>query len=109
MATHAMWEVIHEPIPKGTIICHTCDVPACVRPDHLFIGTQADNMRDMRNKNREAWGEKHGHAKLTVEIVLDIRATWESGTMTQRDLAKKYGVHFGTINDIIHRRIWTKI
>ena len=53
-AHRVIWELVNGPIPAGMVICHHCDNPPCVRPDHLFIGTQADNMRDMQAKGRRA-------------------------------------------------------
>jgi len=72
--THRVsWELHYGPIPKGMSVLHKCDNPPCVRPDHLFLGTQQDNLQDMRNKGRHRWGlgERHAHAKLTTEIVLE--------------------------------------
>jgi len=56
VAAHKVaWELANGPIPSGMKVCHRCDVPACVRPDHLFLGTQRDNVQDMVNKKRAWW------------------------------------------------------
>jgi hypothetical protein len=64
------WTLTHGAIASGMLVCHSCDTKLCVRPDHLFLGTHTDNMRDMRAKGRARWGEynkikthcRHGHA-----------------------------------------------
>lgn len=59
-APRFVWELLHGPIPSAKwFVCHKCDTPACVRPDHLFLGTAKDNNVDMWNKGRGSKGEKH--------------------------------------------------
>ncbi len=97
------------PIPNGMVVCHKCDNPSCINPDHLFIGTQADNLRDAINKNRmkapNPKGEKHGLSKLTDEHVIAIR----NDNRTQRAIAADYGVHQTTIKNIKLKRTWRHV
>jgi hypothetical protein len=88
------------------ICCHACDNPACVNPHHLFSGTVADNMRDMRDKGRryqpDVRGEKNGRAKLTEATVEVIRFRYASGE-SSRELARAFGVNRTTIIRAIQR------
>lgn len=95
------WEIAHGPIPDGLSVLHKCDVRACVNPDHLFLGTHTDNMRDMVRKKRGLLGEMNGRAKLTADDVLSIRQS--SGSDAQKALL--YGVSESTIR---HARIGRK-
>lgn len=95
----------HGSIPKGLHILHACDNPGCVKPAHLFAGTNADNMRDRDQKGRTQRGGKHYRAKLTREDVLEIRSSGESGPV----LAKTYGVTKENINCIRRRDTWKHI
>lgn len=117
-ATHAVWEVVHgTPVPPGMIICHHCDNPPCVRPDHLFLGTHADNVADRDRKHRRATpprmldqnGSKNLTAKLTDDQVREIRTKYATGNFRQIDLGREYGVSKSLIGLIYHRKCWTHI
>ena len=110
------------PIPKGTVVCHHCDNPRCVRPDHLFLGTSRDNAIDREMKGRRltprgpespcygkpnllARGEKHGRHILTEDQVRDIRRLRSTG-IAQEVIGKMFGVSRGAIGDIDRRKRW---
>ena len=96
-AHRASWEMRHGPITDGAFVLHGCDNPACVNPDHLFLGTQAENMKDMRKKGRgrmpigvRVYGERNGATKLSDEAVTEIRSL--AGILPQRSVAARYGI-----------------
>jgi hypothetical protein len=91
-------------IPFGLQVCHTCDVPACVRPEHLFLGTGADNMADKIMKGRARWriGEDHGMAILTEEQAQAIL----NDPRPHAQIAHEYGVHVQTISSLKTRVSW---
>lgn len=91
----------------GENVCHTCDTPSCVNPDHLFIGTAAENQQDKWQKGRAYVhkGETHWSTKLTEDDVRAIRASTEK----QRDLAARYGLTQTTISDIRRRKSWAHV
>lgn len=92
------WEIHNGPIPDGLDVLHNCDNPPCVRPDHLWLGTDADNMRDRDEKGRcRASGFPGQNAKLTEANVLDIRARYSFHKITCRMLALEYGVSAATV------------
>jgi hypothetical protein len=93
------YELINGKIPEGMYVCHKCDTPLCVNPNHLFIGTHNDNMKDMVEKKRSFKGRgenKKGLAKLTNEQVSKIRQS----TLSQTKLGNIYGVSQTTIGRI---------
>lgn len=106
------WELLHGPIASGMCVCHHCDNPACQRPDHWFLGTHADNMRDCtekgRNRSHRNEGSKHGRARLDEAAVLEIRRQSADG-VTGRDLARAFGTSRANISLIIKRKAWTHI
>ena len=91
-------------IPEGMKVLHTCDNPSCVNPDHLFLGTQQDNVDDMINKGRKVIcsSEYNGGAKLSLEDVLYIRSSEDS----YQTLATKYGLHWKTISRVKRGLTW---
>jgi len=100
-------------IPAGFLVCHTCDVRACVNPEHLFIGTPKDNSEDMVEKGRASRdggvkGERHVRATLTEEQVVCIKAKLKQGIVS-KDIAKEYNVPPKTIRDINARLTWKHV
>ncbi len=95
------WRAAHGEIPEGLQVLHKCDVPSCVNPNHLFLGTHADNMRDKALKGRcnPTYG---GGGKLDPDKVLYVRASKERGS----DLAKKFGVSQATISETRTGKLW---
>lgn len=102
-----IWELHHGPIPVGMHICHKCDVRNCFEISHLFLGTQADNMRDAVNKGRMMAGERHYRAKVTADDVRAIRAAEGPGAATR--MAHQYGLSVGSVKRIRSRRSWASV
>lgn len=96
------------PIPEDLCVCHHCDNPSCVNPAHLFLGTQADNIRDMDEKGRrvrgDIRGEKNGLAKLRLEDIPAIRAL--RGKRTARQIGRIYGVTREAISSVLNGYSW---
>ena len=103
------WAFAFGPIPVGMFVLHKCDNPSSVRPSHLFLGTQVENMSDASRKKRICHGSKHPCAKLTEENVIEIRKRYASGNITTRALGLHYSVGGGSISRIITRQIWRNI
>lgn len=99
------YEINVGPIPAGLFVCHRCDNPPCVRPDHLFIGDHKANMSDMVAKGRARLGETNGAAKLTRDAVLAIRCRSDS----HRDLARQYGCTETLIRKVRKREVWKHV
>ena len=93
----------------GLVVCHKCDVRACVNPEHLFLGTMMDNVRDMMEKGRGQHGEKNRSAKLTTEQVRRIKTMLAEGFMRVSDIAREYGVTHSTIGCIARGTSWRHV
>jgi hypothetical protein len=126
--TRVMWMVKVGKIPSGHIICHKCDNPSCVNPNHLFVGTFKDNSADMtlkgrngshakpenlfrgKHQNTEPWprGEKHFRTKITKDDVLLVRKLNAEG-FSGVEISKKTGVKYHTVSDILLNRSWTHV
>lgn len=108
LRTHRLsWELHNGPIPDGFFVCHHCDNPPCVRPDHLFLGLNSDNQSDAYRKGRKVQqGEKNGNAKLTKAEVGAIREHHAQGHISQRELATLYQVSSSAISDILRHKRW---
>jgi hypothetical protein len=98
-------------IPEGLCICHTCDNPGCVNPDHLWAGTQKENRQDCARKGRSpaGRGERHRSAKLTTADVIEIRRAYAAGECGSRKLGKRFGIAPGNILCIVQRTKWKHV
>lgn len=106
------WELAHGPIPDGLQVCHHCDNPPCCNPEHLFLGTNADNMADARAKGRlpdmpRPMGVTHHHAKLNPDTVREIRERGRSYGIKR--LAQEYGVSRRAIQGVLNRTTWREV
>lgn len=96
-AHRLMWECVYGDT-QGLQVLHKCDNRCCIRPNHLFLGTQAENMRDKVNKGRTA-------CKLNADAVRDIRTS----KLSPKELAEKYKVTIGHIHAVLRRETWKHI
>ena len=109
LAHRIAYERKNGPIPEGLKVLHRCDNPPCINPDHLFLGTDADNVADKVAKGRGASGERNGHSKLKASMVLEIREQHATGEYTHKDLSHKHRISRTIITRIVNRTIWRDI
>lgn len=110
------WEIEHrKPIPRGGVVRHSCDNPGCVRPDHLVLGTQRDNVYDMLKRQRfrasgpSMSGEANPQAKLTTDDIIAILACYKTKRFGYRRLARFFGVSPMAIKMIVEGKRWIHV
>jgi len=110
-APRVSWIMTYGDIPDRLWVLHKCDNPACVRPNHLFLGTHGHNMKDMATKNRRKGplGQSHPDAKLTDDQVKEIRTRYSREAANGKLLASEYGVSNVMIYRIAKRLNWRHI
>lgn len=96
-------------IPEGMLVRHKCDNRSCVNPEHLEVGTNIDNMRDMVERGRSAKGSRHSQSKFTEQQVKEIRSLKKREGISNVAISKIYGVHRTCIDKIIRRYNWKHI
>jgi len=101
LAHRAAWRIFNGPIPEGMTVCHVCDVCLCVNVDHLFLGTQADNMRDKADKGR-------GGVRLSVAGAQAVRSLRADG-VSIAETARRMGVSQTTVKHVQARRTWANV
>lgn len=109
LANRLSWMLFNGELKKELDVCHHCDNPKCINPDHLFVGTASENIQDCFNKNRKSHkGVNHPGAKITdddVKKILQLRRTgW-----TYRKLSDRFKISVGAVNCVINRRTWKHV
>lgn len=102
---HILSFILHRGKTNGLLVCHKCDNPKCLNPNHHFLGTDKDNSLDRDIKQRTAKGEKNGTAKISEQFVLEIRDKFQKG-VRQKDLVIEYGLGSTQIHRIVKRKRW---
>lgn len=105
------WELHFGDIPEGMCVCHKCDTPTCVRPEHLFLGSVLDNIKDRDQKSRTCKGEAHWCSKLTVDDVKEIRRLYQFGKRGSgaTTIARQFGISKPVVLHIVNRRGWKHV
>ncbi len=117
-AHRTSWRIHRGDIPEGMHVLHKCDTPACVNPDHLFVGTHAENMADLKQKKRAGWGdnsaEKNGMSKLTDDDVREIRRRYVRGHRARsggnaKELGEEFGINYNYVSKIAMKKAWKSV
>jgi hypothetical protein len=112
VAAHRLaWILVHGSIPDGMCLCHKCDNPSCVRVEHLFLGTRADNNADMVRKGRHVTvsGTKQPAAKIDENKARRIRELYASGKYSQCVLAAQFGIAQANISKVVLGKSWRHV
>jgi hypothetical protein len=100
-----IWEHLHGALGEGLVVRHRCDNPPCVNPEHLTPGTQRENVGDAIDRGRFTVGERNGNARLTEEVVRDIRHRVALGERPV-DVARSLSISRTLVWQVVHRRLW---
>jgi hypothetical protein len=110
-AHKAAWLLLRGDVPAVAYVCHKCDNPSCVNPDHLFLGTALSNMQDkvQKGRHRSPVGEAHGTAVLTDAQAAAARALYWDFPLTYRQVGAAFSVGYGVIGALVRRETWRHV
>lgn len=109
-AHRLIFNLIRGPIPSGMLVCHKCDNPGCVNPEHLFLGSNSENIQDSISKGRWACGESKCGSKLTDGDVKEIRRLYDSGAQTPKQIAAQFqNVSYRLVWLVCRRKAWRHV
>jgi hypothetical protein len=100
LAHRVAYELLVGPIPEGKYLCHKCDTPLCINPQHMFIGDDSSNLRDCVRK------ERCGTAKITNAKAVEIRQLKRTGEYTNKQLGEMFGIGVTAVRSVVNRRSW---
>lgn len=108
------WSLFNGEIPKNIFVCHRCDNPSCVRPEHLFLGSNQDNLHDASLKGRmsswqRAQGEANGNSRIDRRAVRAIREAFENACFSVKQLADGFNIGRSTVLHILNRETWRHV
>jgi hypothetical protein len=110
-AHRVAYELFRRPIPDGMFVCHHCDVPSCVNPAHLFLGTPKDNTADALRKGRMRGnttthfrGMEHPRTTIPDETVTEVRCAYATGNYSLRQLGRQFGISTSQVHRIVKRQ-----
>ena len=110
--THRIaWSLTRGDIPAGLFVCHHCDRPSCCNPNHLFLGSNSENIEDARRKGRMSLppvnrGEDHYNTNMTNELVMAARLKYATGKYTLRDIANEYKTSISMVHALVRGKTW---
>jgi hypothetical protein len=100
------WVLAGNELAADREVCHRCDNRACVRPDHLFLGTHTENMQDAKAKGRIAVGDSHGRRRLNADVVREVRRVRADEGLSYKQLGARFGICAQQAHKIVRRHNW---
>ena len=111
LAHRVAYETWVATIPDDLFVCHTCDNPPCINPDHLWFGSASDNNNDkeMKGRGNQPRGSKNANAKLTERDVVEVRRLRNEEHLTLKEIGNRFGITEAAVSAIVRRKLWKHV